>query len=282
MSEKDKTEDPNYISLVQKLSVAFFGISNPRPQNKKRPNLPFQTIRLQSNKEIECWFIKAGISKGTVIMFYGYGGEKSSLLDKASIFKNLGYNTLLVDFMGAGGSEGNQTTIGFKEAREVETCVNFIKRRGETNIILFGTSLGATAIMKALNENKEPAVRAIIIECPFSTMLKTVKNRFAIIGIPAFPMAYFLVFWGGVQNGFNAFGHNPVNYAKNIKCPALLLYGEKDQRVTPEETRAIFTNLSGPKTLVTFPLAAHENYLIKYREAWAKEVTAFLKRYTNK
>lgn len=29
-------------------------------------------------------------------------------------------------------------------------------------------------------------------------------------------MANLLVFWGGVQNDFNAFKHNPTDYAKNI------------------------------------------------------------------
>ena len=75
--------------------------------------------------------------------------KKSSLLDKAEIFLNLGYNTFLVDFMGSGGSDGNQTTIGFYEAEEVKTAFNYLEACGEKNIILFGTSMGAAAIMKA-------------------------------------------------------------------------------------------------------------------------------------
>jgi pimeloyl-ACP methyl ester carboxylesterase len=130
--------------------------------------------------------------------------------------------------------------------------------------------------MKATSDY-QLSVTSIIIECPFSTMLQTVKNRFTAMGIPAFPMAHLLVFWGGVQNGFNAYAHNPVDYARKIKCPTLLLYGEKDKKVTMEETKSIFNNLAGQKSLVTFPFAGHENYLTKYKELWTITVDRFLK-----
>jgi len=41
------------------------------------------------------------------------------MLDKASVFRSMGYSVMLVDFMGSGGSEGNQNTVGFME---VESC----------------------------------------------------------------------------------------------------------------------------------------------------------------
>lgn len=271
-----RIKDARQLPLIQKLGLVLFGMDNPRPQNKKEPERDFKTILLKSNKEIECWLMKADHSKGTVVLFHGYGGEKSSMLDKAGVFQSLGYSTLLVDFMGAGGSEGNQTTIGFKEAEEVKTSVDYLRRAGEKNIVLFGTSLGAAAIMKAMADYPLP-VSSIIIECPFGTMLQTVKNRFASMHVPSFPMANLLVFWGGVQNGFNAFRHNPVDYASKIKCPTLLFYGAKDEKVTYEETKSIFNNLAGHKKLVTFPQARHENYLVKYKDLWTDEVSLFLK-----
>lgn len=264
------------LSLGQKLSMLFTGAPMPRPVNKAKPSGRYETIRLHSNKTIECWFVPTDSARGTVALFHGYGGEKSGMLDKAEVFRGLGYNTLLVDFMGAGGSEGVQTTIGYKEAQEVKTCVDYLKGRGEHNIILFGTSMGAAAIMKTMNDNVLP-VRAVVLECPFSTMQQTVENRFAMVGVPSFPLAYLLMFWGGVQNGFNAFDHNPEAYARRIHCPTLLMWGEKDDRVKRFETTEIFDHLAGPKKLVTYPLAGHENYLVKYREQWSGDVAQFLK-----
>lgn len=57
-----------------------------------------------------------------------------------------------------------------------------------------------------------------MIECPFGSMYKTVCARFKTMNAPTFPMAGLLVFWGGMQNNFWAFEHNPTEYAKNINC----------------------------------------------------------------
>lgn len=255
--------------------IVVFGIDNPRPVNTAKPSQPYEKVKIQSNKELECWSIKTANAKGTIILFHGYGGEKSGMLDKSDEFIKMGYNTLLVDFMGSGGSEGNQTTIGYKEAQQVKSCYEYIKQRDNKNIHLFGTSMGAVAIMKAIQDyDIEPA--SILIECPFGSFYKTVCARFKIVGAPTFPVADLMVFWGGLQNGFWAFGHNPTEYTKAINCPALLLYGEQDNRVSREEINEIYSNLNGKKQLATYPLAGHENYLIKYKQKWTKDVSVFL------
>lgn len=270
-----KTEKPEVLNLGQKIKTLFFGVSNPRPKNDEKPE-NYETIVLQSNKKIECWYLKKDSlpTKGTVVLFHGYSSKKSSMLDKALIFDSLDYNVLLVDFMGSGGSEGNATTIGFKEAEQVKTVYDFIKEKDET-IYLFGTSMGAVAIMKALTDyNLNP--KGIILECPFGTMYETVCARFNNMNVPKFPMAGLLVFWGGIQNGFWAFSHNPSEYAQSIKCPTLLLFGEQDKNVSRKEIDEIYRNLSGSKTLKTYQLAGHENYLIKYKEDWTTDIVEFL------
>lgn len=272
----EKTKDARKLSLIDKLKVLIAGVNNPRPANSTKPSGSFETIKLKSNKEIECWFIhSASKPKGTVVLFHGFSAEKSKMLDKADVFLGLGFNTMLVDFMGSGGSEGNQTTVGFKEAEEVKSCFDYLKDKGEENIYLFGTSMGAVAILKAIHDYPiQP--KGIVIECPFGTMYETTAARFKTMNVPSFPMAHLLVFWGGLENGFWAFDHNPVEYAERVSCPTLLLYGEKDEKVSRKEIDAIFNNLKGKKILKTYRLAGHENYLNRYKRAWEKDVKMFL------
>ncbi len=260
-----------------KLSALAFGVDMPRPSNDLTPSQPFETVNIQAEKKLEAWHIKSTSAKGTVILFHGYGSKKSSFLGQSDEFLRMGYNTLLVDFRGSGGSDGTQTTIGYKEAEEVKACFDYIKSSGEDNIVLFGTSMGAVAIMKAINDY-HLAAQATILECPFGTMYETTCARFRAVGVPTVPLAHTLMFWGGTLNGFWAFSHNPVEYAKSIHCPTLLLYGEQDARVSMQETTAIFNNLAGKKTFKTYPLAGHENYLLKYREEWAGDVDGFLEK----
>jgi uncharacterized protein len=196
-----KTKSPTKLSVSEKLKALAFGVSNPRPENSLLPSRPYSVIKLKSSKLIECWDIKSNSAKGYVILFHGYSANKSLMLDKAEEFLKLRYNVFLVDFIGSGGSEGNQTTVGFKEAEDVNAAYNYISHKGEKNLILFGSSMGAAAIMKAINQfGIIPS--AVILECPFGSMYQTTEARFKNMGVPAFPMAGLLVFWGGVENGF--------------------------------------------------------------------------------
>lgn len=274
-SSSPRLKEAANLSLGDKVKALIFGVNYPRPSNTQTPPLPFEVFRLESNKSIECWSIKADSAEGTVILFHGYGGKKSAMLDKSEEFLAQRYNVLLVDFMGSGGSEGNQTTIGFDEAQQVKTCYDYVTDQGERNIYLFGTSMGAVAVLKAIKDyDIKPT--AIIIECPFGTMYETTCARFKMLGVPTFPMAGLLMFWGGVENGFWAFSHNPVEYAKSVTCPSLLLFGEQDDRVSRKEIDEIYNSLGGDKRIKTYPLAGHENYLNKYGAEWTRDVHEFM------
>ena len=273
--ELTKTKSVEKLSSFDKLKTLLLGVDNPRPVNSEKP-AKYKAIQLQSNKRIDCWHASPSDSaKGTVVLFHGYSGEKSSMLDKAEVFEKLNYQVLLVDFMGSGASEGNETTLGFHESVQVKTVYDYLKNSGERNIYLFGTSMGAVAVMKAIAKyGIRPT--GVILECPFGSMYQTTCARFRLMQVPCFPMAGLLVFWGGAQHKFWAFGHNPTSYAKHITCPSLLLYGEQDKNVSRQEIDQIYQNLSVTKTLKTYARAGHENYLLRYRDQWTQDVSDFL------
>lgn len=271
----EKTKPPSSLTVIEKLKTLFFGINNPRPQNHRFPQHSYETITLKGRNKIECWFIRAEQSKGTVLIFHGFSGCKSFMLDRAEGFYKLGYSTLLVDFAGSRGSEGNQTSLGYWDDSTVEECFHYVQQQGEEHIILFGASMGAVAVMKALAERKID-VDGVVLECPFGSLRKTTYARFAIMNIPGFPLADLLLFWGGVQNGYWAFSFNPSDYAKKIYQPVLLLYGEQDKEVSREEIGEIYQNLAGAKYLRTYPESKHESYLKKYPEKWTNDVSNFL------
>ena len=87
-----------------------------------------------------------------------------------------------------------------------------------------------------------------------------------------------LVFWGGVQNGFWAYGLNAEHYASQIHTPTILLWGTADPRVTRAETDAVFRNLWGPKQRRNFVGTGHEPYWHRYPAAWQGQISGFLTR----
>jgi alpha-beta hydrolase superfamily lysophospholipase len=247
-----KTDRPESLTLLQKAGVLFTGVRIPRPENEATParlHLPFTTYCLESDEGIviEAWRISHPRPHGMVLMFHGYASCKANLLGEAQAFHELGYTTFLVDFRGSGGSSGSVTTVGVDEANDVAWAVTYVHDKWpDQPIILYGQSMGSAAILRAVAV-KGVRPLAVVIECPFDRLLSTVQNRFRSMDLPAFPAAQLLVFWGGIQHGFNGFRHNPVDYARDVRCPVLLLQGDKDPRVTREQAESIFENLGGQK-----------------------------------
>jgi alpha-beta hydrolase superfamily lysophospholipase len=271
------TDNPEQLSALDKAWVLLTGIKNPKPRNLAAPAFAFRTVSIPSpNGTLEAWLSPVARAKGCVALFHGYTSNKAKLLTEAGMFRQLGYSVLLVDFAGNGGSEGFQTTVGFRESADVAAAFAFLRQQEPTaHIVLYGASMGAVAILRAESElGVKPT--ANIVECPYGSMLQTAQNRFSSMHVPAFPMANLLVFWGGVQNGFWAFDLDATQFAQHITTPTLLMWGEADPRVTRAETDAIYAALPGPKQRRDFPGAGHEPYWKKYPIEWQTTISGFL------
>ena len=279
-TKKERTKRPEDLSTTEKLHALFMGINIPKIKNESKPKKDFTTHIIQSNETLEAWHIEIPEAKGIVLMFHGYASSKSSLLPYSKAFNDKGYATLLIDFMGSGGSTGNLTTIGFEESKDVKAAYDFIKKRyPEKEILLFGCSMGAVAIMKSIMEY-EINPDKIILECPFGSFKETTKNRFQAMNLPSFPFTDLLMIHGGIQLGFNPYDHNPTEYAKNVDVPVLLLHGKNDKRVSMKSIETIYQNLQGSKKLGIMEASGHENYLNHDGEAWNQIVDEFLKHPT--
>ncbi len=265
------------LSFWDKSKALFTGTDMRRPVNYALPEVEYEVFNIQSNKKIECWSLKQKHPKGVVLIFHGYGRQKSFMLEKGMFFYDQKYDVIFTDFMGSGGSEGIQTTIGYKEAIEVYDVYREINQQGYQQMILFGTSLGAVAIMKAVHEYPIEA-DALILECPFGTMYETVCSRFKLLNAPCFPLAGILMFWGSVENGIWAFNHKPVEYAKSIKDPVLLVYGQKDEKVSFNEIERIYKALKTEKDLMMLNESGHDNYMETSKDEWKRKMRIYLNK----
>lgn len=259
--------------LVQ---VAFTGLK----QEKLVGTLPdssYSTVKLKTADGLllDAWSIPVAQPKGTVILFHGHGSEKSANLSQSDVFNSLGYATLLVDFRAHGQSSGNTCTIGYREAQDVKAAYDYVARTGEKHIILYGISLGAATVTKAVSDYGLTPDK-IILEMPFASLPATVEGKMKLAGLPAEPLAGLLTFWGGTINGFWAFGMQPKKFVKAIRCPVLLQWGRQDKGVREGEINEIFQNISAPKQLVVYEESGHENLCENEPDKWEAMVEAFL------
>lgn len=274
-----RTASPEKLGVLAKARVLLTGVTLLRPENRRTPKdigLEFQTVRFPGAKSIqlEAWFMPsaAPTTNGVVLLFHGYGASKDSLLSPAVELSALGWDTLLVDFHGSGGSAGDTTSVGWHEAEDVAAAfaaaAKFAPSRPR---VLYGVSMGAAACLRAVHALKVKP-DALILECPFDRMLTTVQHRFHAMRLPSFPFAELLVFWGGQSGGFNAFAHNPVDYAPAVRCPTLMMHGGKDPRVSVREVERIYEKLGGGKSLVVFPKLGHQSYVEADLNVWREQV----------
>ena len=282
-----RTEKPEALNVFAKTRVLFTGVNLPRPQSDLppsalAPDAQALTIDAPDGVKLSAWYAKRRNFAPLVIFFHGYGTDKTRLLPEARAILAMGASVLLVDFRGSGGSSENYATLGLREADDVAAAVRYARNhlpQGAPEIILYGQSMGSAAILRAVQECKvRPA--GVILESVFDSLLGTVRNRFDAMGVPAFPAAELLVFWGGRQFDFNGFAHNPVEYARSLTCAALFLHGADDPRATLAEGRRVFTAAAcWQKSFVVFENTGHDSYFLKHPDQWRAAVHPFINQF---
>ena len=272
--------DPRHLSIGERIRIAVTGVPLDRPQNTRTPRdvgLPYQTHIVPgegARPPLEAWLIPGADTAAIVVLLHGHGGAKSELLRHARRLHAMGPTVLMLDFAGSGGSGDAPFTIGARESRDVAAATAYARALGARRVYLYGLSMGAVAAVKAVAEGT--AADGVILECPFDSLLTTVEHRFETVGLPAFPAAHALLFWGGVQLGFNPFRHGALTYASSVNAPVLLMAGARDPWVTPDETRHIFEALPGPKRLYLCPAVGHASCLSSNPDRWTALVGAFV------
>jgi alpha-beta hydrolase superfamily lysophospholipase len=272
---------PQLLSFGEKAGALLTGVVVPRPENRETPRdvgLAYERHVFPGGRGVplEGWLIPRAEARGTVVLFHGHAASKDSQLREARVFHEMGFDALLVDFYGSGGSGGDETTIGFYEALDVTEAYKYARGLPQGGpIFLYGASMGAAAVLKAVADDKlRPA--GLVLECPFDSLITTVRHRFTGRGLPSFPLADLLVFWGGAQEGFNGFHFRPAESASSIDRPTLLMNGDDDPWVRPAEARAIAGALKGPTTLKFFAGVGHDSCLRHKPDEWKEAVREFL------
>ncbi len=277
-----RTAPPERLSVIETARVLLTGVTVARPRDRRTPaalGLAYETLRFASGHgpELAAWALPGRPDQPLVVLFHGYAASKATLLPTARALHDLGAATLLVDFHGSGDSTGSGTTLGVREARDVAAAVAFARRTWPgRRLLLYGFSMGGAALLRAVaQENVRP--HGIVLEATFDSLLHTTRRRFVSMGLPPTPLAELLLFWGGVQQGFNPFQNDPLAYARAVACPTLVLQGGEDRRVSVAEAEALHAALGPQSELVVVPGVGHQSIARAAPAVWRQAVAPFLR-----
>lgn len=214
----------------------------------------------------------------------GFHGYRSCALTDFSggseLSFQLGHNVLLVDQRAHGKSEGRTIAFGIKERWDVLSWVDYaLDRFGpDTEILLYGISMGAATVLMASNLELPGNVKGIIADCPYSSPKAIIRRVAEKRGIPAKLAWPFVVIGAKVYGGFDIKETDAAQAVKNAKVPILLIHGEADGFVPCEMSEAVYNANTENVQRHTFPGADHGiSYLVdtpRYRQV----VTEFMER----
>ena len=107
-------------------------------------------------------------------------------------------------------------------------------------LVYFGESLGA-AVAVALAAEHPPA--AVVLRSPFTSLVDMGRLLY-----PFLPVRLLL------RDRFDA-----ISQIRQLQCPLLVVAGERDSIVPPDQSRRLFDAAPGPKRLALIPGADHND-----------------------
>lgn len=226
------------------------------------------------------WYLPAR-NGCTLICCHGIHDNSSQWMTQvARLHARNGYGALLFDFTGHGQSEGNQVTYGIRERHDVRAVIEYLRERGDVDmerVAILGYSLGAITAVLAAAEH--PDLRAVVIESGFSDLYHDIAKLFTrYTGLPAFPFARLVIFWGQRLAGVRLAEVRPVQIIGNIAPrPVLIISDLRDALADePYDGESLYQAAGEPKELWQVAEATHVNAFGVEPESWIERVGGFL------
>ncbi len=249
MPDYSKIDTPDVLSYV------FY----PRNESGPCPQYAFDHfIPVDDAVALHCRFYMQDEAWPWILFFHG-NGEVISDYDELSLFYfKYKLNIAVADYRGYGKSNGTPTVANMShDAHKIFASVKAaLKDRGlKSDLWVMGRSLGSVSAFE-IAYGHGPDVKGLIIESGFPSISSLIIRH----GIASAEMSLDLI------------TEECLNMLKAITVPLLVIHGEYDTLVPPDEAEKIIENTGSPnKELLMVPGATHNDIMFvglrQYMEA---------------
>ncbi len=252
------------------------------PAEQSFDALPYEKRQLTNRglKQVGWYLPAAQKTKKTAIVVHGFTNDKEDMKPYAMLFHDLGYNVLLPDNEAHGESEGNLIGYGWNDRLNVMAWTDqLIKENPESQITLFGLSMGAATVMMASGERLPAQVTSLIEDCGYTSVWDELKFQAkAMYNLPAFPLLYEVSALSKIRAGFSYGEASSVKQLAKNKRPTLFIHGDKDDFVPTKMVYDNYKATKGPKEILIVKGAKHAKSFETNPEQYQKKLAAFLKK----
>lgn len=266
----------------EKLKIAMPAMT----QGLKIENVSFPSR--EDKLQLKGWFLPAPASQKTVIFVHGYRKnrlqEDVPALAIAREMVGKGYNVLLFDLRNSGESQGELTSVGQFEKRDLLGAIDYVKSRGGQgkHIGLLGFSMGGVTSVLAAAEVKE--VEAMVIDSSFADLTAYLKENLPVwSNLPAIPFTRMILTLIPPVTGIHPDEVSPVQTVSQMKTPVFFIHGKADTTTPYKNSEQLYQAAASPdKELWLVDSADHvKSYQVQSKE-YIKRVTGFFGKHLAK
>ncbi|MBV6446482.1 alpha/beta hydrolase [Nitrosomonas sp.] len=246
--------------------LVYFGQSRlvyfPEKQLSNTPDvigLDYATVSIPvgNGETLHGWWMSVQDAKGTVLFFHGNAGNISHRINYLTMFKRLGYNTLLFDYRGYGQSSGTPSESGmYQDALAAWHYLTGTKEIAPKRIVLFGESLGG-AVASWLAAREKPGL--LVLASTFTSVPE--------LGAEIYP--FLPVRW------ISRFEYNTLKSLQAVSCPVFIAHSPQDEIIPFQHSQRLFQAAPEPKQFLPLE-GSHNTGFIFMQPVWKKALGAFM------
>lgn len=219
-------------------------------------------------------------SNVTVIYLHTLASSSDGDFLYAPYYWDKGYNILMPDNRAHGDSEGGYTSYGYYETDDLVQWISLIKSTygNDNQIIIQGDTMGATIALMASAKLPEQ-VKFIIADSPINNLYDggnyMMKNQFI-----SFPfMMKICDYYADKLTGIHLEDVNTVSAVSDNKIPLILMAGNIDTVVDPQNVEEIKSATSADCTVIDVKNAGHQMTYVKDQQEIEDTIQKYIDKY---
>lgn len=216
------------------------------------------------------------------ILAHGYTADGRSMAPFGKHFHDMGFTVLMPDMRGHGASDGHYIGMGWHDRKDILAWIDTIAREDpESEIILFGISMGGATVMMTSGEPLPGNVKAIIEDCGYTSVWDEFAGQLkAQFGLPPFPVMYAASAVTWLRAGFRFSEADAAAQVAKSVTPILFIHGEEDRFVPYGMLDVLYQAANCDKERLSVPGAGHGTACAADPVRYWAAVEAFIGKYT--
>lgn len=214
-----------------------------------KDSLKLHAYEVKNEKDTHKW----------MVVVHGYASEGKNMVGYMRKFYDMGYHVLAMDLRGHGLSEGDYIGMGWPDRLDVIQWIEaIVKQDSQSEIMLFGISMGAATVMMTTGEELPSNVKLAIEDCGYSSIWDEFAGQLEkLFHLPTFPALDAANIVTQIRAKYSFKEGSSVEQVKKSKTPTLFIHGSKDDFVPFEMLEQVYEAANCKKEKLVIDGAGH-------------------------